>query len=74
MPRIHVQSELRRIAQTTQPGEGRVQALAQLGERLVAALTEATDPLECSRLRILHTHVMRRAADERHTASAQEPR
>jgi len=61
---LYVQSELRRIAETLPPGPGRVQALTHLGERLVAAMTEATDPLECSRLRILHTHVMRCAADE----------
>ena len=65
MPTIYVQSELRRIAETIPPGPARTQALTQLGERLVAAVTEATDPLERHRLRILHQHVMRRATDER---------
>ena len=64
MPTIHVQSELRRIAQMTPPGAERVQALTQLGERLVQAMTESSDLLERYRLRILYQHVMRRAADE----------
>jgi len=41
-----------------------VQALTQLGERLVQAMTESSDLLERYRLRILYQHVMRRAADE----------
>jgi hypothetical protein len=67
MPTIHVQSELRRIAQMTAPGAERVQALTQLGERLALAMTETSDVLERYRLRILHQHVMRRAHDERNT-------
>jgi hypothetical protein len=65
VPKIHVQSELRRIAETIPPGSERVQALTALGERLMAALTETSDVLERHRLQILHTHVMRRANDER---------
>jgi hypothetical protein len=61
---LYVQSELRRIAETIPPGPERVQALTQLSERLVQAMTESSDPLERSRLRILHQHVLRRAADE----------
>ena len=61
---LYVQSELRRIAETIPPGPERVQALTQLSERLVQAMTESSDLLERYRLRILYQHVMRRAADE----------
>ena len=64
MPKIYIQSELRRIEQTIPPGTARQHALTELGERLVAAMTESSDLLERYRLRILYQHVMRRAADE----------
>jgi hypothetical protein len=74
MPRIHVQSELRRIEQTLPPGELRVQALTALGEQLATAMTETDDLGERYRLRVMQHHVLRLANDERHTTSAQEPR
>jgi hypothetical protein len=64
---LYVQSEIRRIEQSTAPGEGRAQALTALGERLVQAMAATEDYSERHRLRVLHTHVMRRAADERET-------
>ena len=67
MPKIYIQSELRRIEQTIPPGTARQHALTELGERLVAAMTESSDLRERYRLRILHQHVMRRAHDERNT-------
>jgi hypothetical protein len=66
---ISVQSEIRRIEQTTQPGASRAHALEQLSDRLVVAMTETSDPSERYRLRIMQHHVMRRAADERRAAS-----
>jgi hypothetical protein len=60
-----VQSELRQIEQTTAPGAPRVQALTQLGSRLVAAMTETDDLGGRYRLRVMQQHVMRLAADER---------
>ena len=74
MAAIHVQSEIRQIEQTTTPGEARVQALEQLGDRLVVAMTETDDLGERYRLRVMNNHVMRMANDERHIAAAQEPR
>jgi hypothetical protein len=74
MPRIHVQSELRRIEQTMPPGAVRMQALTQLGNRLAVAMTETSDLGERYRLRVMQHHVLRLANDERHTTSAQELR
>jgi len=68
MPRLHVQNELRRIEQTTPPGAERVQALTALGEQLVKAMVETTDPRERYRLRGMQHHVMRLAEDERRAA------
>ena len=74
MPRIYVQTELRRIEQTIPPGDVRVQALTALGQRLATAMIETNDMSERYRLRIMQHHVMRLADDERNTTSAQESR
>jgi hypothetical protein len=62
---IYVQSEIRRIEQTTLPGEARAQALTQLGNRLVAAMGQTEDLREQYKLRVMNNHVMRMAEDER---------
>jgi len=68
MPKVYVQSALRRIEQTIPPGAARVQALSQLGQRLVVAMTETTDQRERYRLRGMQQRVMRLAEDERRAA------
>jgi hypothetical protein len=61
--KIHVQSELRRIEQTTPPGAARVQALTELGNRLVAAMEATSDLGERYRYGVMYRHLQRLAAD-----------
>jgi hypothetical protein len=59
-----LESELRQIVQTVPAGALRAQALRQLGDRLVVAMTETSDLGERYRLRVMQQHVMRLADDE----------
>jgi hypothetical protein len=61
---IYVQSEIRRIEQTTPPGEARVQALTALGQRLVEAMAETSDRSERYRYGVMYRHLQRLTADE----------